>query len=118
MVQPHGKRDFTILVEVIGFADVLDCSAVCRQADAKSPYYIICSLARVPVRIRDPLVKNIGGGNRIRTGDPLLARQVLYQLSYTPVCYKPYAVLYMTKRERLAISQLKALRLLHSKCSD
>ncbi len=30
-------------------------------------------------------IKN-GGGNRIRTGDPLLARQVLYQLSYTPIC--------------------------------
>ena len=26
-----------------------------------------------------------GGGNRIRTDDPLLAGQVLYQLSYTPV---------------------------------
>ena len=25
-----------------------------------------------------------GGGNRIRTDDPLLAGQVLYQLSYTP----------------------------------
>ncbi len=25
-----------------------------------------------------------GGGNRTRTGDPLLAKQVLYQLSYTP----------------------------------
>jgi hypothetical protein len=24
------------------------------------------------------------GGNRIRTGDPLLAKQVLYQLSYAP----------------------------------
>ena len=33
--------------------------------------------------------KQFGGGNRIRTGDPLLARQVLYQLSYTPVYYKP-----------------------------
>ena len=27
----------------------------------------------------------VGGGNRTRTGDPLLAKQVLYQLSYTPV---------------------------------
>ena len=27
-----------------------------------------------------------GGGKRIRTDDPLLAKQVLYQLSYTPVC--------------------------------
>ena len=26
-----------------------------------------------------------GGGNRVRTDDPLLAGQVLYQLSYTPV---------------------------------
>ena len=26
-----------------------------------------------------------GGGKRIRTDDPLLAGQVLYQLSYTPV---------------------------------
>ena len=26
-----------------------------------------------------------GGDKRIRTADPLLARQVLYQLSYTPI---------------------------------
>ena len=26
-----------------------------------------------------------GGGKRIRTADPLLAKQVLFQLSYTPV---------------------------------
>ena len=25
------------------------------------------------------------GDNRIRTGDPLLAKQVLYQLSYVPI---------------------------------
>ena len=28
-----------------------------------------------------------GGGNRVRTDDILLAKQTLYQLSYTPVCY-------------------------------
>ncbi len=28
---------------------------------------------------------NIGGGMRIRTADPLLAKQMLYQLSYAPV---------------------------------
>ena len=33
-----------------------------------SPYHFFC-----------------GGGKRIRTDDPLLAKQVLYQLSYTPV---------------------------------
>ena len=26
-----------------------------------------------------------GGGSRIRTGDPMLAKHVLYQLSYTPL---------------------------------
>ena len=29
-----------------------------------------------------------GGGNRVRTDDPLLAGQVLYQLSYTPILLK------------------------------
>ena len=37
------------------------------------------------IRLKD----NFGGDKRIRTADPLLARQVLYQLSYTPVYYKP-----------------------------
>ena len=30
-------------------------------------------------------IQSRGGGYRIRTGDPLLAKQVLYQLSYWPV---------------------------------
>ena len=33
------------------------------------------------------LIKNgdsLGGAGRVRTGDPLLAKQVLYQLSYDP----------------------------------
>ena len=28
------------------------------------------------------------GGSRIRTGDPMLAKHVLYQLSYTPIPFK------------------------------
>ena len=27
----------------------------------------------------------LGGAGRVRTGDPLLAKQVLYQLSYGPI---------------------------------
>ena len=34
-----------------------------------------------------------GGGNRVRTDDPLLAGQVLYQLSYTPVYGSSFAFL-------------------------
>ena len=37
------------------------------------------SFARLPLHFFS------GGGKRIRTDDPLLAKQVLYQLSYTPV---------------------------------
>ena len=35
-------------------------------------------------RLKNPPEKN-GGDERIRTADPLLARQVLSQLSYTPI---------------------------------
>ena len=29
--------------------------------------------------------RGLGGADRVRTGDPLLAKQVLYQLSYDPI---------------------------------
>ena len=34
----------------------------------------------------------VGGGERDRTDDPLLAKQVLSQLSYTPSAFFPYLV--------------------------
>jgi hypothetical protein len=37
-----------------------------------------------PVQGSKPVVKEHGGRDRDRTGDPLLAKQVLSQLSYTP----------------------------------
>ena len=33
-------------------------------------------------------VANVGGAGRDRTDDPLLAKQVLSQLSYGPVCFR------------------------------
>ena len=30
------------------------------------------------------VIEKVGGRDRVRTGDPLLAKQVLSQLSYTP----------------------------------
>ena len=39
------------------------------------------SIEKGPSRVRRPF---FGGASRIRTGDPLLAKQVLYQLSYNP----------------------------------
>ena len=35
-----------------------------------------------------------GGGNRVRTDDPLLAGQVLYQLSYTPIDFPLFYLLF------------------------
>ena len=35
------------------------------------------------------IINLLGGGSRIRTGDPMLAKHVLYQLSYTPGKKKP-----------------------------
>ena len=58
-------------------------------------------------------VRVFGGGKRVRTADPLLAGQVLYQLSYTPktliksvfvtVCkeFTPHAVINKTNAPQL-----------------
>ena len=43
-----------------------------------------------------------GGDNEIRTHDPLLARQVLSQLSYTPTSLKPYTDNFILIRNFLA----------------
>ena len=37
-------------------------------------------------------VQKVGGDERNRTADPLLARQVLSQLSYAPICCNNYLV--------------------------
>ena len=34
--------------------------------------------------VKEQRTANLGGGERVRTDDPLRARQVLSQLSYTP----------------------------------
>jgi hypothetical protein len=36
------------------------------------------------IKQRFSILKTFGGGERVRTDDPLRARQVLSQLSYTP----------------------------------
>jgi hypothetical protein len=48
--------------------------------------------------------KKFGGRGRARTGDPLLAKQVLSQLSYTPLTRLLYFIFYHLRRnlQRLA----------------
>ena len=43
------------------------------------------SLSFLEFQIPECLMTFDGGGKESRTPDPLLARQVLYQLSYTPI---------------------------------
>src|SRR5881296_1146201 len=49
-------------------------SGRCRRSETLKP--------KVPDFRR---VHKLGGGKRVRTADPLLAKQVLFQLSYTPI---------------------------------
>ena len=50
-----------------------------------------------------------GGGKRIRTADPLLAKQVLYQLSHTPLDIR----MYMIKLARFSLERVSYTTELH-----
>ena len=68
---PCGSRRQTAVLEV-------------RTAGTSRNRTRQCVSSRAAARIH-PRIHPMGhGGNRIRTGDPLLAKQVLYQLSYAP----------------------------------
>ena len=47
-------------------------------------FVIVCYSVFKVRKLRVPSVRSAGGDSEIRTRDPLLARQVLSQLSYTP----------------------------------
>ena len=70
------------------------CSARCSKRINKPDYSVVKD--RTPAMPKRDVVANVtqagdpaarplrGGGKRVRTADPLLAKQVLFQLSYTP----------------------------------
>ena len=49
----------------------------------------LLSYEPIPYSPALPSPSRVGGDERIRTDDPLLAKQVLYQLSYTPSVCRP-----------------------------
>jgi hypothetical protein len=51
-----------------------------------------------------------GGAERDRTADPLLAKQVLSQLSYSPTCWVPAAKMVGLGRFELPTSPLSGVR--------
>jgi hypothetical protein len=94
----HTTRFFTIfhqqnapaspIGDARGISRVL-LAASSRSRQVPAPFAVCCAnhcrRAR-PVQLRDESCAFIGGGgDRNRTDDPLLAKQVLSQLSYTPV---------------------------------
>ena len=54
--------------------------------------YFLLFLVLVVNVLASSLIKDVGGDEEIRTPDPLLARQVLSQLSYTPIQVKKGAL--------------------------
>ena len=68
---------FTLRLKVPQF-----CFAICLSVALLSSYSL-CSVFKVQNLLRT--ISPDGGDKRNRTADPLLAKQVLYQLSYTPV---------------------------------
>ena len=60
--------------------------AACRSPSAARFAFlqIYMQLSKNNVRAKNLSPLQIGGGERVRTDDPLRARQVLSQLSYTP----------------------------------
>ena len=53
---------------------ILSTTLTSHQGSLTISYYRLCTLP-----------STLGGGERVRTDDPLLAKQVLSQLSYTPI---------------------------------
>ena len=78
-----------------------------HETDLEPDFETCCeTLPTIPNQLRPPLPK-VGGGKRVRTADPLLAKQVLYQLSYTPVQAFPVVGL---GRFELPTSRLSGVR--------
>ena len=72
---------------------VLPCRTGCQRRQVCALHGVCCRKhrwwrlsAKLRFACRPPvLLRKTGGGDRARTDDPLLAKQVLSQLSYTPV---------------------------------
>jgi hypothetical protein len=50
----------------------------------KDQFFRLYRKSNVQVTLEPLISQTTGGGKRVRTADPLLAKQVLFQLSYTP----------------------------------
>ena len=70
---PPDAKAFTICSSYLDLLFLLSLPLVCQRSNSKTQ----------SIRFESGIL--IGGGERDRTDDPLLAKQVLSQLSYTPV---------------------------------
>ena len=71
---PYALRSLIVLLALIALPVLDICFSFLLYSIFKVQHYVQLNVEH-------------GGGKESRTPDPLLARQVLYQLSYTPIIY-------------------------------
>ena len=91
-----GKRNLSdCRIPLRGIRAPLAVGALKQKAVGRNaPFLVFCTLTSSKQALLPPEHKKtteltfgglcVCGGSRIRTGDPMLAKHVLYQLSYTP----------------------------------
>ncbi len=78
-------RFYTLPLLIFSFSQLTLCGFQGAQLKKGIPSFLPPYIPRaLPVGTSSFSGLRRGGDGRIRTGDPLLARQVLYHLSYTP----------------------------------
>ena len=93
---------FVMDSNAFAFSSHTHCEAMCANLLSFCPLLVSC-LCPLPL---SPL----GGDERNRTADPLLARQVLSQLSYTPILKRILLRRLDSPSERLLLCVLSTLR--------
>jgi hypothetical protein len=89
LLSPNCQRTTARLPGRVALGDspfsLIVCGSLGEPTDQEIPQdpLISCSGQIQPLPFLQ-FVRMNGGGKRARTADPLLAKQVLYQLSYTP----------------------------------
>src|SRR2546425_3278784 len=77
-------------IDALASSELLKSDQPLRSKDQKQPPWLACDLSGTQIRqephssYRCALSFRVGGGDRDRTDDLLLAKQALSQLSYTP----------------------------------
>ena len=81
---PYEKGNRSCVLEFLPYEKFLALWRGSLPADLVYELQFSFNFQLPVVKDQKMVLDTIGGGSRIRTGDILLAKQTLYQLSYTP----------------------------------